>query len=59
VYVWESERAPARFRESDLAKSIPVAYDVDGGARSEVADVVLVVREGTADVSAGGDVAAR
>ncbi len=43
VYVWDSEQSLARFRESTLARSIPSAYAVDGGAHSELADVRLVV----------------
>jgi heme-degrading monooxygenase HmoA len=44
VYVWESEDAMARFRQSALAESIATTYEVDGAPRSEVADVRLVVR---------------
>jgi heme-degrading monooxygenase HmoA len=44
VYVWESDDALARFRESELARSIPDAYRVGGAAEIELADVSLVVR---------------
>ena len=44
VYVWESDDALARFRESELARSIPEAYRVEGAAEIELADVSLVVR---------------
>ncbi|MFN8205382.1 MAG: hypothetical protein U0S48_22735 [Solirubrobacteraceae bacterium] len=44
AYVWESEQALNDFRESDLGRSIGNAYQVDGGPRSELADVRLVVR---------------
>jgi heme-degrading monooxygenase HmoA len=44
MYVWESEDALRRFRESDLARSIPVAYEVEGEPGIELADVLLVVR---------------
>ncbi|MGH2935741.1 MAG: YdhR family protein [Gaiellaceae bacterium] len=44
VYVWESDDALARFRESELARSIPDAYRVEGAAEIELADVSLVVR---------------
>ena len=44
VYVWESDDALARFRESELARSIPEAYRVEGAAKIELADVSLVVR---------------
>lgn len=53
VYVWESEDALDRFRESELARSIPDAYLVDGAPRVELADVALVVRaEAEAPVAA-------
>jgi heme-degrading monooxygenase HmoA len=44
VYVWDSEASLARFRESDLARSIPDAYQVEGTPVVELADVSLVVR---------------
>jgi hypothetical protein len=43
VYVWESDDALARFRESELARTIPTVYQVDGTPQSELADVCLVV----------------
>jgi heme-degrading monooxygenase HmoA len=44
VYVWESEEALERFRESELARSIPDAYRVEGAPQAELADVALVIR---------------
>lgn len=44
VYVWDSEEALERFRETELARSIPDAYQVEGATSVEVADVCLVVR---------------
>ncbi len=44
VYVWESEEAMARFRETDLARTIPSAYQVEGAPRTELGDVQLVVQ---------------
>jgi hypothetical protein len=35
--------AAPRFRESDLAASIPTAYEIDGAAQAELADVALLV----------------
>ena len=43
VYVWESEEALAGFRTTELARSIPDAYRVDGATRVELADVRLVI----------------
>ncbi len=48
MYVWESEQALQDFRESDLGRSIGDEYRVDGGPRSELADIRLVVRNPTA-----------
>ena len=50
VYVWDSDDALAHFRESELARSIPEAYRVEGGAKIELADVSLVVRHDWASV---------
>lgn len=44
VYVWESEGALRMFRESELARTIPTAYQVIGEARGETAEVVLLLR---------------
>jgi heme-degrading monooxygenase HmoA len=44
VYVWDSEDALARFRESDLARTIPSAYQVVGAPSFEIGDVRLVVQ---------------
>jgi heme-degrading monooxygenase HmoA len=48
VYVWESEESLAEFRTSELAQSIPSTYEVEGDARTELADVMLVVQRATA-----------
>jgi heme-degrading monooxygenase HmoA len=44
VYVWETEEALNRFRKSDLARTIPQAYAIEGAAHTELADVCLVVQ---------------
>ena len=44
VYVWESEEAMERFRSSDLARSIPEAYSVDGSPEVTIADVAMTLR---------------
>lgn len=46
AYVFDSEESLERFRESDLAASIPSAYEMDGTAQAELADVVLLVEPG-------------
>ncbi len=45
IYVWESEEALLRFRESELAGSISDAYQVEGSPSVELADVCLVVHQ--------------
>lgn len=51
VYVWDSEEDLVRFRETDLARTIPVVYQVQGAPASEIADVCLVVQPSHAPVS--------
>jgi heme-degrading monooxygenase HmoA len=51
VYVWESEQDLIRFRETDLARTIPDAYQVEGAPASEIADVCLVVQPDRVAVS--------
>jgi hypothetical protein len=44
VYLWNSSEAMQAFRESDLARSIPEAYDVQGAPQVEFAEVVFALR---------------
>jgi heme-degrading monooxygenase HmoA len=44
VYLWDSEKALMDFRETELARTIPNAYQVEGGTHVELADVRLVVQ---------------
>ena len=44
VYVWDSEEALRRFRESDLARTIAGAYRVQGEPAVQGADVVMELR---------------
>jgi heme-degrading monooxygenase HmoA len=46
VYVWDSEEALQAFRESDLARTIPEAYHVQGEPNIVVAEVVMLLRPG-------------
>jgi heme-degrading monooxygenase HmoA len=45
VYVWKDEASLEAFRSSDLAKTIPEAYDIEGRARRATSEVVYVLRE--------------
>lgn len=44
VYVWHSEEALMRFRETELARTIPSAYQVEEAPRAELADVRLAIQ---------------
>ena len=44
VYVWDSEQSLKNFNDSELARSIPDAYQVEGAPEGEVAEVMLVLR---------------
>jgi hypothetical protein len=44
IYFWESPKALAAFRESELAHSIPAAYQVIGAPRMEVLEVLFPLR---------------
>lgn len=43
VYLWESEEAMSAFRESELARTIPEAYQVQGVPDIQVAEVVMLL----------------
>lgn len=44
VYLWDSHEALAAYRDSELARSIPAAYQVVGAPRIEVLDVLFPLR---------------
>lgn len=44
VYLWESEAALAQFRESELGRTIPTAYQVQGTPDVQVAELVMTLR---------------
>lgn len=44
-YVWESAEAMAKFRASDLAKSIPATYGVVGAPNVEIYDLMFPLRD--------------
>lgn len=45
VYIWDSIEALASFRESDLAKSIPAAYEVSEPPVIEIGEILFPLRE--------------
>jgi heme-degrading monooxygenase HmoA len=44
VYIWESEADMKAFRESELARSIPAVYKVQGTPSFERGDVLMLLR---------------
>jgi hypothetical protein len=44
IYLWETEEALATFRASELARSIPTAYQVSRQPRVETFDVIMPLR---------------
>ena len=51
IYVWDSEKALLDFRETELARTIPDAYQVEEAPLVELADVRLVIQPETTNVS--------
>lgn len=45
VYIWDSKESLMAFKESDLAKSIPKAYEVVEPPNIEVMDVLFQLRD--------------
>ena len=44
VYLWQSEDALNDFRKSDLYRTIPSAYQVQGSPHVQMADLVMALR---------------
>jgi heme-degrading monooxygenase HmoA len=44
IYIWDSEESLAAFRASELARTIPAAYQVTSQPRIEIFDVLLTLR---------------
>jgi hypothetical protein len=53
VYLWETVQAMRAFRASDLARSIPQAYQIQGDPAIDVGQVELVLREEPARLAPG------
>ncbi|WP_223033175.1 YdhR family protein [Hanstruepera marina] len=45
IYVWDSPESLQSYRESDLAKSIPQAYEIIEAPNIEIMDVLFQLRE--------------
>jgi heme-degrading monooxygenase HmoA len=44
VYFWKSEEALKKFRNSELARSIPEAYEAEGAPDIRMAEVIMPLR---------------
>lgn len=44
IYLWDSEQSLREFRETELARTIPEAYQAVGQPRIEIFEVPLVLR---------------
>ena len=45
IYVWDSQESLKSYRESDLAASIPEAYEIIEAPNVEILDVLFQLRE--------------
>ena len=45
VYIWDSTESLKAYRESDLAKSIPTAYEITEAPSIEMMDIFFQLRE--------------
>lgn len=46
IYLWDSQEALREFRQSELFRSIPIAYKMVGPPRVEIFDVAFSLRPG-------------
>jgi heme-degrading monooxygenase HmoA len=44
IYIWDSEQSLSEFRESELARTIPKAYQAENQPRIEIFEVPIVLR---------------
>lgn len=44
IYLWDSEQSLREFQQTELARTIPVAYKADGSPRIEIFDVLFPLR---------------
>ena len=45
IYIWDSAESLQTFRESDLAKSIPEAYEITEAPNIELMDILFQLRD--------------
>jgi heme-degrading monooxygenase HmoA len=44
IYLWDSEQSLREFQQTELARTIPVAYKADGSPRNEIFEVLFPLR---------------
>jgi len=44
IYLWDSEQSMQEFQETELARTIPVAYKVEGKPRIEFFEILFPLR---------------
>jgi heme-degrading monooxygenase HmoA len=44
IYLWDSEQSRRKFQQTELARTIPVAYKTDGSPRIEIFEVLFPLR---------------
>jgi len=44
IYIWDSEQSLREYQDSELSRTIPEAYQVDGKPRIEVFEVPIILR---------------
>ena len=45
VYIWKTKDAMEAFRQTELAKSIPIVYRVEGAPRVEILELIFPLRD--------------
>ena len=51
IYLWDSEESLHEFRQTELPKSIPAAYQVKGAPRVETLEVLMPLRAQVRDLA--------
>ena len=58
IYLWDSEESLRAFRESELARTIPIAYQVVAPPRVETLEVLFPLRFAEGDLASRSDLEA-
>jgi len=55
IYIWDSEESMREFAESELAKTIPEAYQVETQPRVEIFEMIFPLRESRESVGTAAE----